>query len=169
MEEEIINYVRTCKVCQAVKARRGKALGLLQQMLIPSRPWDVISMDFIVDLPPSRGHNILMVVVDFFSKQAHFIPAKPPLTANHVAHLFFKYVFKYHGLPKIIISDRDPRFTSSFWQGLFGVLGTRNFVCRHRLIHRQMVKPRGLIKVLKTTFGATSGLIRRIGWIMLTS
>ena len=114
MEEEIINYVRTCKVCQAVKARRGKALGLLQQMPIPSRPWDVINMDFIVDLPPSRGHNILMVVVDFFSKQAHFIPAKPPLTANHVAHIFFKYIFKYHGLPEVIISDRDPRFTSSF-------------------------------------------------------
>ena len=99
MEEEIIDYVRTCKVMPDVKARRGKALGLLQQMLIPSRPWDVISMDFIVDLPPSRGHNILMVVVDFFSKQAHFIPTKTPLTTNHMAHLFFKYIFKYHGLP----------------------------------------------------------------------
>ena len=51
MEEQIIDYVHTCKVCHVVKARRGKALGLLQQMSIPARPWDAISMDFIVDLP----------------------------------------------------------------------------------------------------------------------
>ena len=125
MEKEIIEYIRSCKVCQTVKARRGKAFGLLQQMQIPSRPWDVISMDFIVDLPPSKGYNTLMVVVDFFSKQAHFIPAKPPLTSNQVAQLFFKYIFKYHGLPEIIVSDRDPRFTSGFWQELFKILGTQ--------------------------------------------
>ena len=125
MEKEIIEYVRSCKVCQTMKARRGKAFGLLQQMSIPSRPWDVISMDFIVDLPPSKGYNMLMVVVDFFSKQAHFIPAKSLLTSNQVAQLFFKYIFKYHGLPEIIVSDRDPRFTSGFWQELFKILGTQ--------------------------------------------
>ena len=54
MEEEIIDYVHTCKVCLMVKTRRGKTLGLLQQMLIPARPWDMINMDFIVDLPPSK-------------------------------------------------------------------------------------------------------------------
>ena len=63
MEKEIIEYVRSCKVCQTMKARRGKAFGLLQQMPILSRPWDVISMDFIIDLPPSKGYNTLMVVV----------------------------------------------------------------------------------------------------------
>ena len=125
MEHEIIDYIRSCQVCQAVKARRGKALGLLQQMPVPSRPWDVISMDFIIDLPSSKGFCILMVIVDFFSKQAHFVPAKPPLTAQHVAHLFFKHVFKYHGLPEIIVSDRNPRFTSGFWQELFRILGTQ--------------------------------------------
>ena len=64
-----------------------------------------------------------MVVVDFFSKQAHFIPPKPHLTSNQVAQLFFKYIFKYHGLPEIIMSDRDPRLTSGFWQELFKILG----------------------------------------------
>ena len=93
-------------------------------MPIPSRPWQVISMDFIVDLPPSRGYTILMVVVDFFTKQAHFIPAKTPLTTLQVAKLFFKYIFKYHGLPQAIVSDRDSRFTSLFWQELFKTLGT---------------------------------------------
>ena len=66
-----------------------------------------------------------MVIVVFFPKQAHFVPAKPPLTTQHVAHLFFKHVFKYHGLPEIIVSDRDPRFTGGFWQELFQILGTQ--------------------------------------------
>ena len=71
----------------------------------------MVSMDFTVELPMSKGHNSLMLVVDYFSKQAHLIPVRPPLTAIHVAQLFFKHVFKYHGLPQAIVSDRDPRFT----------------------------------------------------------
>ena len=85
MEKEIIEYTPSFRVCQPMQARWGKAFGLLQQMRILSRPWDVISMDFIIDLPPSKGYNTLMVVVDFFSKQAYFILAKLPLTANDIA------------------------------------------------------------------------------------
>ena len=137
MEKEIIEYVRSCKVCQTMKARRGKAFGLLQHMPIPSRPWDVISMDFIVDLPPSKGYNTLMVVVDFFSKQAHFIPAKPPLTSNQVAQLFFKYILsimdyqKSSCLTGILGSRVDfGKSCSRFW--------ARNFVCQHRHILKPM-------------------------------
>ena len=81
-------------------------------------------MDFIVDRPPSKGHTVIMVVVDYFTKHAHFIPAKTPLSAIQVARLFLKHVFKYHGLPQAIVSDRDSRFTSTFWQELFKCLGT---------------------------------------------
>ena len=94
-------------------------------MPIPAQPWDVVSMDFIVDLPMSRGYNVIMVVIDYFSKQAHFVPTKPPLTALQVAKLFFKHIFKYHGMLAAIISDRDPRFTSRFWQELFKLLDTQ--------------------------------------------
>ncbi|MCO5570945.1 hypothetical protein L7F22_024675 [Adiantum nelumboides] len=94
-------------------------------MPTPSRPWDVISMDFIVDLPESHGFTMIFVAVDYFSKQAHFIPAKPPLTTYQTARLFFKNVFKSHGLPLAIVSDRDGRFLSDMWQELFKLLGTQ--------------------------------------------
>ena len=82
MQEDGVEYVRSCPTCQLVKAQRVKPAGLLVSMPIPSRPWDVVSMDFIVDLPESRGFNTIFVVVDYFTKQAHFIPAKPPENKN---------------------------------------------------------------------------------------
>ena len=98
MELDVKDYIQSCVTCQQVKARRGRPFGLLQPMPIPAQPWDVVSMDFIVDLPMSRGYNAIMVVIDHFSKQAHFVPTKPPLTALQVAKLFFKHIFKYHGM-----------------------------------------------------------------------
>ena len=140
-------------------------------MPIPSRPWDVISMDFIVDLPPSKGYNTLMVVVDFFSKQAHFIPAKPPLTSNQVAQLFFKYILsimdyqKSSCLTGILGSQVDfGKSCSRFW--------ARNFVCQHRHILKQMDRLSGWIKASKiicvVTSVVTSRRINQIGWSMLT-
>jgi hypothetical protein len=72
-------------------------------------------MDFMVSLPPSRGFYAIMVVVDQFSKMAHFIPTKDSATAQEKGRLFLTQVFKHHGLPKDIVSDRDPKFTSKFW------------------------------------------------------
>jgi hypothetical protein len=76
-------------------------------------------MDFMVSLPPSRGFDAIMVVVDRFSKMAHFIPTKDETTAQETGKLFFTHVFKHHGLPKDIILDRDPKFTSKFWRALW--------------------------------------------------
>ncbi len=73
-----------------------------------------MSMDFMVSLPPSRGFDAIMVVVHRFSKMAHFIPTKDEAMAQEMGRLFFSHIFKYHGLPKNIISDRDPKFTSKF-------------------------------------------------------
>ena len=75
-------------------------------------------MDFIVDLPLSRGYNGIMVVIDYFSKQTHFVPTKPPLTTLQVAKLFFKHIFKYHGMLVAIVSDRDLCFPRGFWPEL---------------------------------------------------
>jgi hypothetical protein len=72
-------------------------------------------MDFMVNLPPSRGFDAIMVVVDRFSKMAHFIPTKETVTAQEAGRLFFTHMFKHRGLPKGIVLDQDPKFTSKFW------------------------------------------------------
>ena len=79
-------------------------------------PWDAISMDFITQLPKSGGCLMVGVIVDCFTKMAHFIPVKDgQKTAEGCAKLFLENIWKLHGLPSSIISDRDPVFTSIFW------------------------------------------------------
>ena len=83
-------------------------------------------MDFITRLPRTKRNNdSIMVVVDKLSKAAHFIPVQSTYMAVQIAHIFMKNVFRLHGLPKIIISDRDVKFTSAFWKALFAELGTQ--------------------------------------------
>ena len=79
-------------------------------------------MDFIESLPLSQGKTALLVVVDRLSKYAHFLPIAHPFTASQVAQLFLDNVYKLHGLPKSIVSDRDKVFMSLFWQSLFKML-----------------------------------------------
>ena len=126
MKHDIQVYVSQCMMCQKVKYDRGKQVGLLQPLPIPDAPWESISMDFIFGLPKSiHGNMGIRTIVDRFSKQAHFIPVKKTIKPYHMATLFVSNIFKYHGLPKSIVSDRDPRMTSLFWKGLFENLGTR--------------------------------------------
>ncbi|MCO5609768.1 hypothetical protein L7F22_064000 [Adiantum nelumboides] len=126
MKRDIPDYVSKCVVCQKTKFDRGKQPGLLQPLPIPDSPWESISMDFIFGLPKSiHGNTGIWTIVDRFSKQAHFIPVKKTIKAHQMATLFISQIFKYHGLPSSIVSDRDPRMTSNFWKGLFENLGTR--------------------------------------------
>ncbi len=81
-------------------------------------------MDFMISLHPSRGFDAIMVVVDRFSKMAHFIPTKDSATTQEMGKLFFIHVFKHHGLPKGIVSDRNPKFTNKFWQTLWKRMGS---------------------------------------------
>lgn len=82
-------------------------------------------MDFVEGLPPSRRYNCILVVVDKLSKYAHFIPLRHPYTATTVAESFLDHIYKLHGLPLSLISDRDPIFTSQFWQSIFRATGTQ--------------------------------------------
>ena len=120
-------------VCQNVKYDQGKAPILFQPLPIPNAPWESISINFIFGLPKStQGNTGIWTIVGYFSKQAHFIPVKKTIKAHHMARLFISQIFKYHGLPTSIVSDRDPIMTSLFWKGLFDNLGTKlNFSLAH--------------------------------------
>lgn len=119
-------YVATCEKCQRNKASQERPAGLLQPLPIPSQRWEVVTMDFIGPLPPTaRKFDAITVFVDKLTKLAHFVPSTTSATAVDVAHQFFDNIFKLHGLPASIISDRDTRFTSRFWQELHTLLDVK--------------------------------------------
>ena len=105
MKAMIKEFVANCQVCQQAKSERVKYPGLLQPLPVPEFAWQVITMDFIEGLPSSHSYNCIMVIVDKFSKYAHFVPLSHPFTAYKVALAFMEHVFKLHGLPESIISD----------------------------------------------------------------
>jgi transposase InsO family protein len=98
--------------------------GLLQPLPIPAQAWDIISLDFIEGLPKSGRFDTILVIIDKFTKYGHFIPLSHPYIAMSVAQVCVDQIYKLHGLPKIIISDRDKVFTSIFWQQLFKLTDT---------------------------------------------
>jgi hypothetical protein len=125
MKQDIRQFVAECEVCQCNKGETVKSPSTLQLLPIPPDIWKDISMDFITDLPKSGNKSMIMVVVDRLSKYAHFCALPHPFTASTVAQIFMDQVFKLHGMPKSIVSDRDPNFTSNFWQELFKLQGTQ--------------------------------------------
>ncbi|KAK9233383.1 hypothetical protein WN943_023632 [Citrus x changshan-huyou] len=124
MRDDIEAYVRTCLVCQQDKVDHQLPAGLLEPLPLATRPWESVSMDFITSLPKSEGCGSIMVVVDRYSKYATFIAAPVDCKADEAARLFVKHIVKLWGVPKSIVSDRDPRFTGRFWTELFKMLGT---------------------------------------------
>ncbi|KAE8691860.1 Detected protein of unknown function [Hibiscus syriacus] len=111
-------------VCQQDKVENRQPTGLLEPLPVPKRPWDLITLDFISALPKSEGYGSIMVVVDQFSKYWTFIPCPKDCTTEEAARAFFKNVVKHWGLPRSIISDRDPRFIGCLWTELFKLLCT---------------------------------------------
>lgn len=107
MKDTIRAYIKECSICQQAKAEHVKPRGLLQLLPVPSTPWTVVSMDFIEGLPPSNRMNVIMVIVDKFTKYAHFMALSHPFTTLQVAQLYMSNIYKLHGLLEAIISDRD--------------------------------------------------------------
>lgn len=126
MKKEIAEFVYSCLVCQKSKIEHQKPSGLLQPLSIPEWKWDSISMDFVSGLPRTpSNHEAIWVIVDRLTKSAHFIPIRMDYTMEKLAKLYVERIVCLHGIPTCIVSDRDPRFTSRFWEGLQRALGTK--------------------------------------------
>ncbi len=126
MDKEVKDYVTTCLQCQRDKPSNQPPIGLLQPLPIPERPWSSVSMDLITQLPrTTTGYDAIFVVVCRFTKMVHYVPCITAVSAPQLAKLFFREVVKHHGMPLSIVSDRDPRFTSLFWQSLWKMWGTK--------------------------------------------
>lgn len=123
MVKDIQAYIRSCAVCQQCKSDNAASPGLLQPLPIPDCLWSDVSMDFIDGLPVSSGKSVIMVVVDRLSKAAHFIALAHPYSALSVAQAYLDNIFKLHGCPNSIVSDRDKIFTSEFWREFFALQG----------------------------------------------
>jgi hypothetical protein len=126
LHTEVLQYVRSCEACQRNKSSNQKSAGLLQPLPIPEDKWDVITMDFITSLPMTvSGHDAITVFVDKLTKMCHLAAVTKDITAVEVANVFVDRIYCLHGLPKVIVSDRDTKFTSAFWKQLHARLGTK--------------------------------------------
>ena len=125
MSRYVKRYIAGCDTCQRIKPSQRSPQGLLRPLPIPLKKWQQISMDFVGPLPSSDQFNCILVVIDRLSKMAHFVPTTVDTSAPDVARLFLDHVYRIHGMPTSIVTDRDARFTSKFWRSLLTLLGTK--------------------------------------------
>ena len=125
MTKYIVAYVKGCDRCQRYKNYPMAPAGKLKPLEIPKGPWKSVTADFIVKLPKAQGYNAILVTVCRGTKQAHFIPTVEETSARGTAVLYRDNVWKLHGLPEEIITDKDPRFASDFIKELNTILGIK--------------------------------------------
>lgn len=123
LKKAVQQFVSSCSTCQQAKPDRSRLPGLLQPLPVPESAWEIVSLDFVEGLPRSGSANCILVVVDSLTKYAHFIPLLHPFSAYVVAKAFMNNVYKLHGLPSVLVSDRDSIFLSKLWQDLFKLAG----------------------------------------------
>lgn len=126
MRKTVEAYVRGCDGCQRHKALNAKPMGQLQPLPIPDEKWSTITMDLITKLPKTKtGLDAIVVFVDKLTKMVHYAPTHSTVKAPELAKIFIERVVRLHGVPQVIVSDRDPRFTGHFWRAMFQAIGTK--------------------------------------------
>lgn len=128
MLDDIHAYVDTCQLCTWSKTSNQAPMGLLRLVEIPRRPWQAIGIDFVGPLPLAKNHHgefdQLCVIIDHLTSMVHLVPTRITYEAKDMAEVIFDVVYKQHGLPSRIISNRDSLFTSAFWDALHKFLNT---------------------------------------------
>ena len=125
MSTDIKKFVFSCPICQQIKHKRHPSYGILQPIPIPDKPFEVVTMDLITDLPESNGYNAIYVIVCKLMKYAFFIPCTTKLSEKEAAKIFFDKVVCFVGLPIQIISNRDSRWSNEFWKEVCHYMGSR--------------------------------------------
>ena len=126
MKKDIAEFVSRCLICQQVKTEHQRPAGLLQSLPIPQWKWEKITMDFVVGLPRCHsGYDAIWVIVDRLTKSTHFLLMKNSDSVERLVELYVKEIVRLHNMLVLIVSDRDPWFTSRFWPSLQRALGTR--------------------------------------------
>lgn len=125
MYKWVRRYIATCEVCQRVKPSPSNEAPL-RSLPIPSECWQSVSLDYIFGFPKDKhGCTGAVVFVDRFSKMVRIIPVRDSVSARETARIFIDHVFRFHGMPVELVSDRDPKFNAKFWRAVFQLLGTR--------------------------------------------
>ena len=124
LRPDALDFIRSCPQCQKSKPRHDKHYGEIMPLQPPEEPWQDISLDLITKLPKSNNYTAILVIVDRFSKMAHFIPTHHDSNAPALAQQVFDNIIRLHGFPRSIVSDRDTRFLSNFWTELFDLTQT---------------------------------------------
>ena len=125
MSRYINQYISTCNLCLWTKPWQHSSVGKLQPLFVPDAQWDTLSINFVVKLLESSGHDAVMMVMDAVSKRVYFILIHTTVTAEGAARLFLYYIWKLHSLPKHIVSNRGSQFVASFTKELYRLLGIR--------------------------------------------
>jgi hypothetical protein len=118
----IRQYCKAHNICLWTKAQRCKLFGKLHSLSVPEAQWDVVSVDFIVELPDSHGFKATMVMVDSVSKRSHFIPTHTTVIVLGSAWLYLQNIWKLHNLPRSMLLDHRAQFTTKFMHKLYRLL-----------------------------------------------
>ncbi|MBW0463896.1 hypothetical protein O181_003611 [Austropuccinia psidii MF-1] len=126
-EQELSKYINTCEKVQKANSKHGKNYGLLQHIDEPEHPWETINTDWVKGLVPGRKENLnaYLFIVERYSKSVRFLSCHKENTAMDTSLIFWNNIIATCGVPKIIISDRDPKCTSEYWINLYDMLGTK--------------------------------------------
>jgi len=125
MSQSIKTFISTCDICQKSKLRHHTPVGLLRPIPIPTRPFEVVSMDFIPELPESNSFDNILVIVDKLTKYGIFIPCSTKITDEETTKLFFKHIITHYGLPLQVITSHDSRWCNEFWGEICRLMGTK--------------------------------------------